>query len=55
MSHKIRSEHLERLAAQYIRQSSLGQVINNRESYRVQKGLATRAQQLGPDLAKANT
>ena len=47
MSHKIRSEHLERLAAQYIRQSSLGQVINNRESYRVQKGLATRAQQLG--------
>lgn len=47
MSHKIQPKHLQRLAAVYIRQSSLGQVKNNRESYRVQKGLATRAEQLG--------
>ena len=47
MSHKIKPEHLQRLAGVYIRQSSLGQVKNNRESYRVQKGLVTRAEQLG--------
>jgi len=47
MSHKIQSEHWHRLAAVYIRQSSLGQVKTNRESYRVQKGLAVRAEQLG--------
>lgn len=47
MSHKIKPEHLQRLAGVYIRQSSLGQVKNHRESYRVQKGLATRAEQLG--------
>ena len=47
MSHKIKTEHLGRLAAVYIRQSSPGQVKNNTESYRVQKGLVTRAEQLG--------
>ena len=47
MHPKIKTEHLQRLAAVYIRQSSPGQVKNNRESYRVQKGLATRANQLG--------
>lgn len=47
MSHKIKTEHLGRLAAVYIRQSSPGQVRNNTESYRVQKGLVRRAEQLG--------
>jgi len=47
MSHKIKPAHLQRLAGVYIRQSSLGQVKTNRESYRVQKGLQARAQQLG--------
>jgi len=47
MSPKIQTPHLARLAAVYIRQSSLGQVKNNPESYRVQKGLVTRAEQLG--------
>jgi DNA invertase Pin-like site-specific DNA recombinase len=47
MSHKINPQHLQRLAGVYIRQSSLGQVKNNRESYRVQKGLTARAEELG--------
>jgi len=47
MSHKLRPEHLQRLAGVYIRQSSPGQVKNNRESYRVQRGLAARAEELG--------
>ncbi len=47
MSHKLKPEHLQRLAGVYIRQSSPGQVKNNRESYRVQKGLAARAEELG--------
>ena len=47
MSQKIKPEHLERLAAVYIRQSSPGQVKNNTESYRVQKRLVTRAERLG--------
>jgi len=47
MSDKIKREHLQRLAGVYIRQSSPGQVKNHRESYRVQKGLSTRAQQFG--------
>ena len=52
MSHKIKPEHLDRLAAVYIRQSSPGQVKNNTESYRVQKGLVTRAEQLGWPTAR---
>jgi DNA invertase Pin-like site-specific DNA recombinase len=47
MSHKIKPQHLQRLAAVYIRQSSPGQVKNNRESYRVQKRLTARAEELG--------
>jgi len=47
MTDKIKAEHLRRLAAVYIRQSSPGQVKNNTESYRVQKKLTTRAEQLG--------
>lgn len=47
MSLKIKPQHLQRLAAVYIRQSSLGQVKNNTESYRVQKRLSTRAEELG--------
>lgn len=47
MSHKIKPQHLERLAGVYIRQSSPGQVKNNRESYRVQKRLVARAEELG--------
>ena len=44
MSHKIKAAHFTRLAGVYIRQSSPGQVKNNTESYRVQKGLVTRAE-----------
>jgi len=47
MSHKIKHKHLQRLASVYIRQSTPGQVKNHRESYRVQKGLTRRAEQLG--------
>ena len=47
MSDRIRPEHLQRQAIVYIRQSSLGQVKNHPESYRVQKGLLARALALG--------
>lgn len=47
MNDKIKPIHLQRLASVYIRQSSPGQVKNNRESYHVQRGLADRATQLG--------
>jgi DNA invertase Pin-like site-specific DNA recombinase len=47
MSEKIQPQHQERLGVVYIRQSSPGQVKNHPESYRVQKGLARRAEQLG--------
>ena len=47
MSEKIKSQHQERLAVVYIRQSSPGQVKNHRESYRIQKRLAERANSLG--------
>ena len=52
---KITTEHRQRLAVVYIRQSSPGQVKNHRESYRVQKGLTDRAVQLGwpPEKVKA--
>lgn len=55
MSEKIKPHHLQRLAAVYIRQSSLGQVKNHRESYRVQKGLVDRAEKLGWSSAKTKT
>lgn len=47
MSEKIRTEHLQRQAIVYIRQSSPGQVKNHPESYRVQKRLVARARALG--------
>ena len=47
MSDKIKPEHLGRLAMVYVRQSSPGQVKNNRESYRAQKRLTCRAESLG--------
>jgi len=55
VSDKIHPHHLGRLAAVYIRQSSLGQVKNHRESYRVQKGLVDRAQSLGWPAARIKT
>jgi len=55
MSHKITTEHKQRTAAVYIRQSSPGQVKNNRESYRVQKGLEVRAGQLGWSTEKVKS
>jgi len=47
MSEKILDKHLQLLAVIYIRQSSDGQVRNNRESYLVQQGLQQRATELG--------
>jgi len=47
MSDRIRTEHLQRQAIVYIRQSSPGQVKNHPESYRVQKRLVARARELG--------
>jgi len=47
MSEKIQPHHLQRLAIVYVRQSTPGQVKNHPESYRVQKGLARRAERLG--------
>jgi DNA invertase Pin-like site-specific DNA recombinase len=43
ISHKIRPQHLDRLAAVYIRQSSPRQVLENRESTALQYNLARRA------------
>lgn len=43
----ITKDHLGRGAVIYIRQSSPGQVRDNRESRRVQRGLAARARELG--------
>ncbi len=47
LSSKIRSEHLERAAVVYLRQSSPGQVRKNLESQRLQYELVERARQLG--------
>jgi DNA invertase Pin-like site-specific DNA recombinase len=44
---KIRARHCDRLAVVYIRQSTLRQVEQNRESTRLQYGLADRACRLG--------
>ncbi len=43
----IQPQHLERLALVYVRQSTPGQVLENRESTRLQYGLRERAEQLG--------
>ena len=47
MNLKLTAEQLSRRAVVYVRQSSLGQVINNQESQRRQYGLAERARELG--------
>ncbi|WP_046867885.1 recombinase family protein [Microvirga massiliensis] len=44
---KIRARHCDRLAVIYVRQSTLRQVEQNRESTRLQYGLADRARHLG--------
>ena len=44
---KITSDHLQRQAFVYIRQSTMGQVQNNRESQRRQYSLTERARNLG--------
>ena len=43
----VRARHLERLALVYVRQSTLAQVRENRESTRLQYGLEQRAEELG--------
>ena len=47
MSEKIRPEHLERSAYIYVRQSSMQQVRNNRESQRRQYDLGEKARGFG--------
>ena len=47
MNPKLTSERLSRRAIVYVRQSSVGQVIHNRESQRRQYGLADHARELG--------
>lgn len=47
MSEKIRDEHLRRGASVYIRQSTLTQLTENRESQRRQYALVDRARKLG--------
>lgn len=47
MSEKIRSQHLERKAILYVRQSSPYQVIHNLESQKLQYAMEARLQQLG--------
>ena len=44
---KVMPRHLKRAALLYVRQSTMGQVLENRESQRRQYGLAERAKQLG--------
>ena len=47
MNPKLTNERLNRRAVVYIRQSSLGQVLNNQESQKRQYGLEGRARELG--------
>lgn len=46
-SEMILPAHLERLAVVYVRQSTAQQVLDHRESTRLQYGLASRAEQMG--------
>ncbi len=46
-SEKIAPRHHDRLAVVYVRQSTVQQVLDHRESTRLQYGLAARAQDLG--------
>ncbi len=47
MSEKIRTQHLERKAILYVRQSSPYQVIHNLENQKLQYAMETRLRQLG--------
>ena len=47
MSEKVRSQHLERKAILYVRQSSQYQVIHNLESQKLQYAMEARLRQLG--------
>ncbi len=47
MSEKIERHHLERKAVLYVRQSSLHQVLHNRESSTLQYAMRDRPGQLG--------
>src|SRR5881394_3720226 len=49
---KICPRHLERLAAVYVRQSTMVQVVRNTESTRLQYGLVDRAVALGWTAAR---
>ena len=49
---KITSQHLDRMAIVYVRQSSLAQVRGNRESTARQYGQAEEARRLGWDPGK---
>jgi len=55
MTPKIRSTHLQRQACVYLRQSSPGQVENNRESTERQYALVGRAQAFGWDSSQIET
>lgn len=54
MSSKIRPEHLGRPALVYIRQSTLSQVLENRQSTERQYGLADLAKRLGWDASQVD-
>ena len=47
MSEKIRTQHLERKAILYVRQSSPYQVIHNLDSQKLQYAMEARLRQLG--------
>ena len=47
MSEKIKPKHLERKAILYVRQSTVQQLINNRESQRLQYGVQDKLRELG--------
>ena len=47
MSDKIQRHHLERTAILYVRQSSVHQVLHNRESSALQYAMRGRLQRLG--------
>lgn len=47
VSPKVQPQHLDRLAAVYVRQSTMQQVLENRESTALQYGLRSRAVQWG--------
>jgi DNA invertase Pin-like site-specific DNA recombinase len=47
MSEKVRTQHLERKAILYVRQSSPYQVIHNLESQKLQYAMEARLRQLG--------